>query len=69
MDGRADAAGLDTAFAATGAPFKLLALDEPHAREIFGCGMMLLRPDTHIAWRGNRPPEDAERLARMATGY
>ena len=69
LDGRADAAGLDTAFEAIGAPFKLLALDEPHAREIFGCDLMLLRPDMHIAWRGNRPPEDAAKLARMATGH
>jgi hypothetical protein len=30
---------------------------------------MLLRPDMHIVWRGNTPPDDTARLARMATGY
>jgi 2-polyprenyl-6-methoxyphenol hydroxylase-like FAD-dependent oxidoreductase len=69
LDGQSDAAGLDTAFAAIGAPFKLLALVDAHAREVYGCGMMLLRPDMHIAWRGNASPEDAVKLARMATGH
>jgi hypothetical protein len=69
LDGKSDAAGLDKAFAALGAPFKLLALDDAHAREVYGYDMMLLRPDMHIAWRGNAPPQDALKLARMATGY
>jgi 2-polyprenyl-6-methoxyphenol hydroxylase-like FAD-dependent oxidoreductase len=69
LDGRADAAGFDEAFGAIGAPFRLLALEEPHAREVYGCAIMLLRPDMHIAWRGNTAPADAAKLARMATGY
>jgi hypothetical protein len=69
LDGRSDAAGFDTAFAAIGAPFRLLALDDAHAREIYGCDLMLLRPDMHIAWRGNAAPDDAASLTRMATGY
>ena len=69
LDGRGDTAGLDKAFAAVGAPFKLIALDDAHARDIYGYDMMLLRPDMHIAWRGNAPPADTMKLARMATGY
>jgi hypothetical protein len=30
---------------------------------------MLLRPDMHIAWRGDAAPADAAKLARMATGH
>src|SRR5262249_37930203 len=69
LDGRADAVGLDKAFAGVGAPFKLLSLDDAHARGIYGYDMMLLRPDMHIAWRGNAAPQDAAKLVRMATGY
>jgi hypothetical protein len=29
---------------------------------------MLLRPDMHIAWRGDAAPSQAPRLAQMATG-
>ena len=69
LDGRADAAGFDAAFAAIGTPFKLLALDDPHAREVYGTDIMLLRPDMHIAWRGKAAPADAGKLVRMAAGY
>ena len=69
LDGRADAAGFDTAFAKVGAPFKLLTFDDPHAREVYGTDIMLLRPDMHIAWRGTAAPADAGKLARMAAGY
>ena len=69
LAGRADTSGLENAFAAIGAPCKVLDLDDAHARDIYGCDLLLLRPDMHIAWRGNVPPEDAEKLARMATGY
>jgi hypothetical protein len=66
---RADTAGLEAAMRATGAPFRVLDLDDAHAREIYGHDLMLLRPDMHIVWRGNTPPDDTARLARMATGY
>jgi hypothetical protein len=69
LDGRTDGASFDQAFAAIGAPLKLLSLDDAHAREIYGYDMMLLRPDLHIAWRGNAAPADAAKLARMATGH
>jgi 2-polyprenyl-6-methoxyphenol hydroxylase-like FAD-dependent oxidoreductase len=60
---------LEKAFAAAGAPFRTLSLDDPHAREVYGYDFLLLRPDMHVVWRGNRPPEDPERLAAMATGH
>jgi hypothetical protein len=69
LDPRADISGLEKAFAAIGTPCKVLDLDDAYARDIYGYDLLLLRPDMHIAWRGNRPPEDAERLARMAAGY
>ena len=37
-------------------------------RELYGYDLILLRPDMHVAWRGNRPPQEALRLARMVTG-
>jgi 2-polyprenyl-6-methoxyphenol hydroxylase-like FAD-dependent oxidoreductase len=69
LNPRADMGGLAKAFAAIGAPCKMLDCDDARARDIYGYDLMLLRPDMHIAWRGNRPPEDAEKLARMATGF
>ena len=69
FDLQADASGFADAFKAIGAPFKVLDLDDAHAREIYGFGLMLLRPGMHIAWRGKAAPKDAAKLARMATGH
>jgi hypothetical protein len=29
----------------------------------------LIRPDLHVAWRGDALPTDSERVARVATGH
>jgi hypothetical protein len=47
----------------------LQILDVPgeRPRDVYGCDLLLLRPDMHVAWRGNEAP--AEGLAAMATGH
>jgi 2-polyprenyl-6-methoxyphenol hydroxylase-like FAD-dependent oxidoreductase len=60
---------LEKAFASLGAPFRVLDLRDERARELYGRDLILLRPDMHVAWRGNRPPADPLLLARMATGH
>ncbi|MBY8824338.1 FAD-dependent monooxygenase [Sphingomonas colocasiae] len=69
LRGDFDASGLETAFAAIGAPFEIVRLDEPHLIGVFNAPAFLLRPDLHVAWRGDAPPADAQALARMATGH
>jgi 2-polyprenyl-6-methoxyphenol hydroxylase-like FAD-dependent oxidoreductase len=65
---KADTAGLASAFAAVGAPLQILDVPDERPREIYGYDLLLLRPDMHVAWRGNAPPLDAEQLVRMVTG-
>jgi 2-polyprenyl-6-methoxyphenol hydroxylase-like FAD-dependent oxidoreductase len=65
---RADTSVLEKAFAAYGAPFAVLDIADDAPRDIYGYDLLLLRPDLHVVWRGNRLPEDPERLAVMATG-
>jgi hypothetical protein len=36
-----------------GVPLALLATDDPVARAVYGRGLLLVRPDHHIAWRGS----------------
>ncbi|MFL5003442.1 MAG: 2-polyprenyl-6-methoxyphenol hydroxylase, partial [Xanthobacteraceae bacterium] len=62
-------AGLAGAFATIGAPFTVLDVADEPARDIYAYDLLLLRPDLHVVWRGNAPPEDPERLARIATGH
>ena len=66
---QADTAPLERAFAAFGAPLTVLDIDEERPRELYGYDLLLLRPDLHIVWRGNRLPDDPAKLAAMATGH
>jgi 2-polyprenyl-6-methoxyphenol hydroxylase-like FAD-dependent oxidoreductase len=65
----ADGAALASGFAKFGAPFSMLDLPGRAARDIYGTDLILVRPDLHVVWRGNAPPDDAARLAARATGH
>jgi 2-polyprenyl-6-methoxyphenol hydroxylase-like FAD-dependent oxidoreductase len=69
LEGHCETEALEKAFAAFGAPLNIVRLDEPHVREVYGCSVLLLRPDLHIAWRGNRPPDDPTSIAALTTGH
>jgi hypothetical protein len=60
---------LSKAFAGYGAPFTTRNIDDAHARDVYGYDLLLLRPDLHIVWRGNRLPDDPAKLATLATGH
>jgi 2-polyprenyl-6-methoxyphenol hydroxylase-like FAD-dependent oxidoreductase len=68
-NGKADATGLERALAARGAPVKVLDVPDQAARDVYGYDLLLIRPDMHVVWRGNAAPEDAERVAAVATGH
>jgi hypothetical protein len=61
---------LGEAFRSLRCPFQVLDLsDLPHARDIYERDYVLLRPDLHVAWRGNSAPADPARLAAVVTGH
>ena len=66
---KADASGLERAIRSRGAPATVLDVPDRIAREIYGYDLILLRPDMHVVWRGNAPPEDAAEVAAIATGH
>jgi hypothetical protein len=65
----ADVSGLVQAFAALGAPLRVLNIPDEEPRVIYGHDLLLIRPDMHVAWRGNAPPEDPRALATKVTGH
>jgi 2-polyprenyl-6-methoxyphenol hydroxylase-like FAD-dependent oxidoreductase len=69
LRGDCDAADLQEAFRKLGAPLEILHLDEKRVRDVYGASVFLLRPDLHIVWRGNGPPDDPAELAALATGW
>jgi len=64
--GAADGAGLQKAF--EGVPFETLEIEDEAARDLYGFDLILLRPDMHVAWRGNRAPQNAKEIAAITTG-
>jgi len=66
---RAYTAALEGALCATGAPLAVLDIDDERAHDIYGYDLLLLRPDLHVVWRGNRPPDNPGELAAIATGH
>ena len=63
-----DTSNLERALHATGAPLDVLDIDDEAPREICGFDLLLVRPDLHVVWRGNRVPENSEIIAAVATG-
>ncbi len=66
--GRADAAGLAAAAHSRGVPLDVLRIDEAHGREICERDLVLVRPDQHVAWRGDAPAADPLAVIDRARG-
>jgi hypothetical protein len=66
---QADTRPLQQAFAALGAPLAVLEIGDARPRDIYGYDLLLLRPDMHVAWRGNAPPAAPREFATRATGH
>lgn len=52
----------------TGAPFEVRDYPDDRMRTLYGARYILVRPDLHIAWRGNSLPANPDRLAAVVTG-
>ena len=64
----ADSSAIVTAAAASGAPITVLEISDQAVRDLYGRDLVLVRPDQHIAWRGNRVPANTRGLWRRLTG-
>jgi len=64
----ASTASFEDAAAARGVPLDVIEVDDGAARDLYGRDLVLIRPDRHVAWRGNTPPDDADGVIAMVTG-
>lgn len=60
---------LPEAMAELGAPCATLRLSSDTARQVYGYDLLLVRPDLHVAWRGNRAPDNPGEISRLVTGH
>ncbi|OBY26559.1 FAD-dependent monooxygenase [Leisingera sp. JC1] len=54
-----DVSGLERVAAARGVPLTLLRHEDENARMIWTADILVIRPDQHVAWRGDSAPDDA----------
>ena len=50
-------------------PLSVVRPDHPGLRELYLAGRALIRPDQHVAWRGDRCPADTGALMDRITGH
>jgi len=61
-------AALEHAARRRAVPLETVSLEEPEACAIYARKLVLVRPDGHVAWRGDVPPADAAAIVAKATG-
>ena len=59
---------LEVAAASRSVPLTVVDCDEPEAAALYERQLVLVRPDGHVAWRGDRVPSDAMALIDCARG-
>jgi hypothetical protein len=69
LAGDSDTTAVEDAFRDRGAPLQVTKMDEPQLRDLYKGTLFLLRPDLHIAWRGDAPPADPKSVVAIATGH
>jgi hypothetical protein len=58
IDPNVEVGCLAAAAEARAVPMVLLRVDSKDAHALYTCKLLLSRPDRHVAWRGDRPPND-----------
>jgi 2-polyprenyl-6-methoxyphenol hydroxylase-like FAD-dependent oxidoreductase len=61
-------ASFGAAASAQNVPLDIIDISEQAARDLYQCGFALIRPDHHVAWRGDALPADAAALIRQVSG-
>jgi hypothetical protein len=65
---KTDTSCLERAMRETDAPFGVLTIDDRAPRDVYGYDLIMVRPDLHVVWRGQKAPDDPQALAAMVTG-
>ncbi len=64
-----DASGFEAAARRRGALLDVVDVSLSEARDLYGRDLVLVRPDQHVAWRGNSPPADPQSVIDRVLGF
>ena len=59
---------IEAAAKSLGIPLEILRIDRPDLRSLYERNLILVRPDQHVAWRGDALPADSEGLLKHVAG-
>jgi hypothetical protein len=65
---KAEPTGFKAAASKRGVPLRVLDVTAPWARDLYERNLNLIRPDQHIAWRGDDSPVDADQVLATVVG-
>ncbi len=68
LDPAVGIAGLVAAAERRGVPLSLLDVDTPEAKKLYARNLVLVRPDQHVAWRGDQEPPEPVDLIDLIRG-
>jgi hypothetical protein len=68
LDPDIDVSSLTNAAAAVGVPLTVLDISRSEAAKLFARNLILVRPDQHVAWRGNGVPANPDGLVNIIRG-
>lgn len=63
-----DSSAIEAAAAERSIPLDILRLNRPDLRALYERNLILVRPDQHVAWRGDALPQDLAGLLKHVTG-
>ena len=63
-----DTASIEAAARRRGVPLAVLDIPDADARDLYERDLVVVRPDQHVAWRGNALPSDPDRLLSRIVG-
>ncbi|MEL6830941.1 MAG: hypothetical protein AAFO63_12485, partial [Pseudomonadota bacterium] len=66
--GDTDESGLVSAAETAGLPLKVVSINDPKIKALYERDLVLVRPDQHVAWRGNSAPTDAAAIIDKVRG-
>jgi len=64
-----DSALIESAAMRLGVPLTIVRLRQEGLKDIYERNFLLVRPDQHVAWRGDALPDDVAMLLRQVTGH
>jgi hypothetical protein len=68
FDAAVDVSDLRSEAARARVPIKLLDVASSESAGVYDRSLVLARPDQHVAWRGDLPPEDPRKLVGLISG-